>query len=85
MASCRIPMSEIYDLVKLRLCCKLAAALETGTPSRSSRDSVTSTAVVLSGSPNDLEKPTGSTTACAPVNTAAMANTTLTSLKIGRR
>ena len=40
---------------------------------------------VVTGSPNVREKPMGSTRACTPVKTALPANTTLTTLKVGRR
>ncbi|KAL0036779.1 hypothetical protein WJX79_009729 [Trebouxia sp. C0005] len=41
--------------------------------------------VTVRGSPKNLENPTGSTTACAPVATADIANITLTVLKTLRR
>lgn len=49
------------------------------------RDPTESVIVELRGSPKNLENPTGSTTACAPVATADIANMTLTVLKVGRR
>ena len=83
VASCRTPMSEMYDSVKLPCECKTAVRLDVTVLS------VTAVPTELvdgvRGSPNTLEKPTGSTMACVPVPTADIANITLTILKESTR
>lgn len=84
MASCRTPISETYDIVKLQRYCKFAVGLVISASSVSTADPKECVGD-LKGSPKTLEKPTGSIMACAPVATADIANMTLIVLKVSRR
>ena len=84
VASCRTPMSETYDMVKLRWWCKNAVVLDVNASSLLLRDATESADVESRANPKNLEKPIGSTIAWAPVATADIANITLTVLNIGR-
>ena len=77
VASCRTPMSETYDMIGLPLGlskCEMAIVLDSS-----------ASLIPVMGNPNEREKPIGSSMACTPVTMALLANTRLTTLKVGRR
>ena len=70
-------MSETYDMIELPLGldkCEMGVDLD-----------LSASLTIVMGNPKKREKPIGSTMACVPVTMAAIANVTLTILKVGRR